>query len=593
MPKSRFEGGRAEMSRPACSMRPLVWMSRPAIARSRVVLPHPDGPRKQTNSPSWISSEMSARAVNAPNCLVRRSMRRYALTSASPSPSRGARPLLLGLGLRAVALLPLGEDLRAVQRRPLEVVLDHVLQHVAGDELDGLRHLGDGDHRVSLVVELHGLLAHRPVHERPGRLEVLRSLDDGRGLHVPAGALGREDDIDGRPLLLLPGRAELEGDADRVLARPRHRARLGARVRVHADVLMERVHVLPALGLAEELEPARDIEEAGAGRGGIRHDDRALVNGLGQVLPRGRLRQVLLLGLHRVEADGRDPGIHAHPRGRVVLVAELGVQLVDALGRVGQEQPLGLQDEEAGRGQAPDHVGLRIGFLGQELRGDDTGRVAHPLDLDVGMVLVEAGRVFLEIVGLDGRVDGQRCLRGDDGAAGERNRRHDDGDAEESGAGPDVCGESHEILPVGLPSSTALPGRERLILAWARGFVTRRRSGTEGERPYPPGAPARLRGSTGGGTAWGAAARLEAQWEWPAAFCSSATGTMRPCRGRIWSTASPCFVMFSTRFTVNALGGVIGVAFGAGGVYASASIRNFSFGRYTINRSSAWRLPAM
>src|SRR3989442_15941304 len=177
MPKSRLEGGRAEMSRPACSMRPLVWMSSPAIARSSVVLPHPDGPRKQTNSPSWISSEMSARAVNAPNCLVRRSMRRYALTSAS-SPSRCARPLLLGLGLRAVALLPLGEDLRAVQRRPLEVVLDHVLQHVAGDELERLRHLDDGHHRVSLVVELHGLLAHRPVDERLGRLEVLRSLDN-------------------------------------------------------------------------------------------------------------------------------------------------------------------------------------------------------------------------------------------------------------------------------------------------------------------------------------------------------------------------------------------------------------------------------
>ena len=76
MPKSRFEGGRAEMSRPACSMRPLVWMSRPAMARSSVVLPHPDGPRKQTNSPSWISSEMSSRAVKAPNFLVRRSMRR-------------------------------------------------------------------------------------------------------------------------------------------------------------------------------------------------------------------------------------------------------------------------------------------------------------------------------------------------------------------------------------------------------------------------------------------------------------------------------------------------------------------------------------
>jgi len=77
MPKSRLVGGSAEMSRPFCSMRPVVWMSSPAIARSRVVLPHPDGPRKQTNSPSTISSEMSSRAVKAPNFLVRRLILRY------------------------------------------------------------------------------------------------------------------------------------------------------------------------------------------------------------------------------------------------------------------------------------------------------------------------------------------------------------------------------------------------------------------------------------------------------------------------------------------------------------------------------------
>jgi hypothetical protein len=76
MPKSRLLGGRAEMSRPPCSMRPVVWMSRPAMARSSVVLPQPDGPRKQTNSPSAISSEMSSSAVNAPNFLVSPWMRR-------------------------------------------------------------------------------------------------------------------------------------------------------------------------------------------------------------------------------------------------------------------------------------------------------------------------------------------------------------------------------------------------------------------------------------------------------------------------------------------------------------------------------------
>ena len=40
-----------EMSRPACTMRPAVCTSSPAMMRSSVVLPQPEGPRKQTSSP--------------------------------------------------------------------------------------------------------------------------------------------------------------------------------------------------------------------------------------------------------------------------------------------------------------------------------------------------------------------------------------------------------------------------------------------------------------------------------------------------------------------------------------------------------------
>ena len=39
------------MSRPAWKMPPAVCVSSPAMMRSRVVLPQPEGPRKQTNSP--------------------------------------------------------------------------------------------------------------------------------------------------------------------------------------------------------------------------------------------------------------------------------------------------------------------------------------------------------------------------------------------------------------------------------------------------------------------------------------------------------------------------------------------------------------
>src|SRR2546428_246299 len=61
------------------------------------------------------------------------------------------------------------------------------------------------------------------------------SLDGGR-FHVPAGALRGKDDVDRRALALLPGRAKLEGHADRILTGARHRAGLGAGVGVDADV---------------------------------------------------------------------------------------------------------------------------------------------------------------------------------------------------------------------------------------------------------------------------------------------------------------------------------------------------------------------
>ncbi|MNT35914.1 hypothetical protein D3C72_1719640 [compost metagenome] len=71
MPKSRCWGGSREMSRPPCQISPLPGRSSPAIARSRVVLPQPEGPRKQTNSPCSMAREISLRAWKAPKCLLR------------------------------------------------------------------------------------------------------------------------------------------------------------------------------------------------------------------------------------------------------------------------------------------------------------------------------------------------------------------------------------------------------------------------------------------------------------------------------------------------------------------------------------------
>ena len=55
MPMLRWFGLRLTTSRPSMRMTPLVGVSKPATIRSVVVLPQPEGPRKETNSPSPTS----------------------------------------------------------------------------------------------------------------------------------------------------------------------------------------------------------------------------------------------------------------------------------------------------------------------------------------------------------------------------------------------------------------------------------------------------------------------------------------------------------------------------------------------------------
>src|SRR3989442_1426391 len=83
------------------------------------------------------------------------------------------------------------------------------------------------------------------------------------------------------PLFLARPRPVREGHADRKLSLPRPGARLRARMRVQRDVLVQCVHELPRIGLAPHLQPAGDVEEARAGRGGIGHHDLAFVHRLG------------------------------------------------------------------------------------------------------------------------------------------------------------------------------------------------------------------------------------------------------------------------------------------------------------------------
>src|SRR5207247_11256009 len=112
-------GASAEMSRPACTIRPAVCTSRPAMMRSSVVLPHPDGPRKHSSSPGWTSRLTPFSAANSPHSLR------------IPESSRKAMRSLLRL--HRVPLLPFGEDLVAILRGVGEVVPDEAAFEIRGD----------------------------------------------------------------------------------------------------------------------------------------------------------------------------------------------------------------------------------------------------------------------------------------------------------------------------------------------------------------------------------------------------------------------------------------------------------------------------
>ena len=60
----RSLGGSLEMSLPSSRMSPDVGISKPAIIRSVVVFPQPEGPRKVTNSPRFTSRLKSSTALN-------------------------------------------------------------------------------------------------------------------------------------------------------------------------------------------------------------------------------------------------------------------------------------------------------------------------------------------------------------------------------------------------------------------------------------------------------------------------------------------------------------------------------------------------
>ena len=66
----RWCGGTAAIDWPSMEISPDVGTSNPANIRSRVVLPHPEGPRSEKNSPRPMSRDTLSTARTAPKVLL-------------------------------------------------------------------------------------------------------------------------------------------------------------------------------------------------------------------------------------------------------------------------------------------------------------------------------------------------------------------------------------------------------------------------------------------------------------------------------------------------------------------------------------------
>ena len=76
---------------------------KPAIIRSVVVLPHPDGPSREKNSPAAMSRSRSSTTVVPPNDLRQAAQRHRGLAgrwSAIARSSRGCHGVVIGVRLR-------------------------------------------------------------------------------------------------------------------------------------------------------------------------------------------------------------------------------------------------------------------------------------------------------------------------------------------------------------------------------------------------------------------------------------------------------------------------------------------------------------
>ena len=88
IPTLRWLGARRVMSTPLTVIVPPVGISKPAIIRRVVVLPQPDGPRNDTNSPRSAARSKFSTTATSPKRFWTPVSSRKAMVSSSPSGRR-------------------------------------------------------------------------------------------------------------------------------------------------------------------------------------------------------------------------------------------------------------------------------------------------------------------------------------------------------------------------------------------------------------------------------------------------------------------------------------------------------------------------
>src|SRR5215475_2139121 len=143
----RARGGRSLTTWPPMRISPLVGGSSPAIMRSSVVLPQPDGPRRTRNSPSRVTRSTPSTARTSPNTLRTARVSTVAMAQVDAMGAAGARRAVRSRNPRRAPFL-------STSRRCAGRLGEHDVQHPRVEDLV------DGRIGVAGIADVGGPVQH-------------------------------------------------------------------------------------------------------------------------------------------------------------------------------------------------------------------------------------------------------------------------------------------------------------------------------------------------------------------------------------------------------------------------------------------------